>query len=283
MARIIKQGSGSNCRFLAHDKKVSQPASEQEHGSFDTLFHLFPGKPLEEGNKGNGSGASDQDLDPAEVERERCRAIIQAADMEAQAIKAEAEEVLAAAKARAAEIESQAYSDGYEQGQKDGEDFGRKQFAVGLQHLESVLKNLRSESRRLVLEYEAQMVQTCLMVAGKLVAQEIKTDRDLISRILRIAMEKAVDGSSVTVHLNPRDKENLSDEFIEQLSGPGGNSILLKANGSVKRGGCLIETEFGLIDASIESRWQALLEEVGETLKDRTGQDLSEEVKKLMS
>jgi len=281
MARVIKQGRCAY-RFIEKQPACSQDGRDQEEGSFNTLFCMLPSE-QGSGSFGTEDAGIDEGVKQSEKEEADRSALLEAVGREAEALKAEAEEVLAAAKARAAEIESRAYSQGYEQGQKDGEELGRRQFSVGLQHLESILENLKNESMALAPKYEAQMLQTCLLVAGKLIEREIDCDRELISRLLTTSLQKAVEGSSVIVHVNPRDREHLEERFLERLSSPGGNTIEVRANASIKRGGCLIETEFGLIDASLESRWKAILETVGETLKERTGIDLDEQIKKIIS
>ena len=280
MARVIKQGT-CTYHFLNRQQPDSDCSREEEDSSFNTLFCLVPA----DQNFGSADAAGSRKAgneDAAEKEKSDCLAAAEAAREEAESLKAEAENVLAAARTRAAEIESEAYAQGYEQGQKDGEEFGRRQFDVRLQHLESVLENLKKETGTLAPKYEAQMVQVCLLVAGKLLEKEIKTDGDLISRVLNASLEKAVEGSSIIVHLSPRDRENLDEEFLARLSSPGGNRIEVRANASVKRGGCLIETEFGLIDASLESRWNAMVETINQTLEEKTGVGLDDGLKRLL-
>ncbi len=279
MARVIKQGKCAYS-FVRQQPDCSSRGKEEHDDNFNTLYCMLP--PGHNSPDSGDSCDSSGEADILETKKEQCRRLLEEARNQARALKAEAEEVLAAARARAAEIESDAYSQGYEQGQKDGEELGRKQFSVGLQHLESVIESLKKESLNLAPKYEAQMLQTCLLVAGRLVEKEIVCDRELILRVLRSCLQKAVDGSSITVHVHPRDMENLSEPFLERLASPGGNKVKVRANATVKRGGCLVETEFGLIDASLESRWKAMLEGIGETLKERTGVELDEGVRKLL-
>ncbi len=275
MARVIKQGKCAYS-FLKEQAESTPDTEDQQDASFNSLFCLVPPDPEE-----SIEVASSPEQASTESCEDESRLLLEKARAEAESLRAEAEEVLAAAKAKAADIESQAYSQGYEQGQKDGEEIGRKQFSVGLRKLETVLENLKSQSAKLGSMYEAQMLQVCLIVASRIIQREITSERELIARVLMSSLDKVVDGSSIIVHVNPRDAEGLSESFLERLSSPGGNSIEVKSSASVKRGGCLIETEFGLIDASIESRWNALLEEIGETLKERTGMELDEAVRKL--
>ncbi len=280
MARVIKQGKCAY-HFLSGDGSAQQNGTKQEEGKFNSLSGLVPPEQDSEGPLGVEEG-SKRCQDEVEMAKRKAEALIRDAERQAQALKSEAQETLAAAKAKASEIESQAYAQGYEQGQKDGEQLGRKQFTVGLQHLESVLENLKKESAALAIKYEAQMVQTCLIVAGRLLERQVTEDDELMARVLTASLQRAVEGSSIIVHINPRDRENLEDEFLSRLSAPGGNKIEIRANASVSRGGCLIETEFGLIDATIESRWKAMVEAINESLRERTGIETDDNIKMLL-
>ncbi len=249
---------------------------------FNSLSCLLP-DPEKEINDGAEEEVEshEDDIDPIEEARIQAKAIVEEAEREAARLKSEAEQIVAEAKKNAEEIESQAYTLGYEQGHKDGEELGRKQFQVGLQHLEKLLESFKEQTATLSRAYEAQMLQVCLFTAKSIIEKEIATDKELISRVLVQAMNKTVEGSTVTVLLNPRDLENLPDDFLAKLAGPGGNRIEFKEDPKVSRGGCMIETDFGLVDASVESRWLCLIEDIGRQLFERTGVELPKELKKI--
>ncbi len=282
MARVIKQGRCDFSILAAQGLSISgsNGKSDSDGEDFNSLSRLLP-KPGKERQNPNSEKEEDITADPEKEARQRAAAILAEAEKEAARLKAEAEQMVLEAKKNAEEIESQAYTLGYEQGHKDGEELGRKQFHVGLQHLEKLFESFKRQTATLSSAYEAQMLQICLLVAKVIVEKEIATDRELISRVLVQALNKTIDGSSVTVHLNPRDFENLDEDILARLSGPGGNKIEFKEDAKVSRGGCMIETDFGLVDASVESRWLCLVEDVGQQLFERTGVELPKTVKKI--
>ena len=278
MARVIKRG---RCNFTVFQTVPASGSDKEQDAAcedFNCLSGLLPDK--EEGKAECEpqvqSEAETRDL-VAEA-KEQAKRILEEAEQEAARLKAEAEEIVSTAKKNAEEIESQAYTLGYEQGSKDGEELGRKQFEIGLQHLENLIESFKKETAGLSRAYEAQMVQISLLVAKAMVEKELASDKELISRVLTKAMNKTVEGSLVKVHINPRDFENLGEDFIARLSGPGGNRVEFQPDGSVTRGGCMIETDFGLVDASVESRWQSIMEDIGRQLFERTEVELPEEI-----
>ncbi len=292
MAKVIKRGKcdfvSIDCNVNTHESssKIDRPNSE----GFNKLLELFPKKENEESFKGSSNKASvDVDsLNKKEQAEEiiknakiEAQLILESAEEEARLLKQEAKTIIKEAKKNAEEIESTAYTLGYEQGQKDGEEIGRKQFEIGLQHLESFLKEFKKQTKELANYYEAQMVQVVLVVAKKILEKEVEEDKELISRILKSALNKAIEGSSIVVYMNPRDFENLNKEFVDALSSPGGNKIKIKIDNTIKRGGCMIETEFGLIDANLESRWLGIVEEIEKDLREKTGFSLNKNLKSL--
>jgi len=282
MARVIKQG---NCRFSVATNLASDSGDKSSGDeTFNSLSKLFPESEdpksrnkvrpeREKGPKGDGNI-----LEEARTKAER---IVTEAKRQAEEIKKEAKKIVSEAKKNAEEIESQAYNLGYDQGHKDGEELGRRQFEVGLQHLEKFMESFKKQTAGLSSSYEAQMLQVSLLVARVIIEKEITDDDGLIARILKKALDKTVEGSTITVHLNPRDFENLGEDFLSRLSTPGGNRLELRPDTKVSRGGCIMETDFGLVDASLESRWQCLLDDIKSQLYERTGVELPGELRKI--
>ncbi len=283
MARVIKQGRCNFSILSAGDISASASNKEScvEEGDFNSLSCLLPHPDDGHPDAMSEKEKKDTTTDPVEEARKKADAILAEAKEEAARLKTEAQQIVLDAKKNAEEIESQAYTLGYEQGHKDGEELGRKQFQVALQHLERFLENFKKQTATLSSAYEAQMLQISLLVAKAVIEKEIYEDRELISRILVQALNKTVEGSSVVVHLNPRDFESLDKDVLAKLSGPGGNKIEFKQDTKVSRGGCMVETDFGLVDASVESRWLCLVEDIGQQLFERTGVELPKVIKKI--
>ncbi len=287
MARIIKKGRCDFFRLEIDEGGLERDSGENEQElGFNELSFFIPQNGQEHSlltsdEKNRSSVEKEEDVslsDPikeAQLEREH---IIHEARKEAERLKQEAEEILKRAKKEAEEIESNAYAIGYEQGQKDGLEIGKKQFEIGLQHLKDFLESFKEQTKELSKKYEAQMVQIALAVSKKIIEKEVQEDKALIGKVLRSTLDRTIEGSSLIIHMNPRDQENLDEEFLKGLNSPGGNKIEIRPDDTVQRGGCMVETEFGLVDASIESKWISLLDDLAKELKDRTGLELSDEI-----
>jgi flagellar assembly protein FliH len=102
------------------------------------------------------------------------------------------------------------------------------------------------------------------MMVDKLVDHEVSVNPLVISACLKKALTYVVENSSVKVHLNDTDFSKIKEASLENPDILQGFSQLeLIEDQSVTVGGCLLETEFGEIDATIENRKEKLFEAIG--------------------
>ncbi len=278
MSKVIKAG---NCTFQSLNGTEGPVAGGplQKEGCFSRLYTLVdPPAPLRDRGEvkvaeeaGRGPGSGHPAPDPLARTRQEAEEILDGARKEADILKAEAHKVLEEARRKAAEVESEAYAQGFEQGKRDGEELGRRQYEATAQKLADVIEGVREQGRLLLDKYEAQLVQLVLEVARQIVHREVETDPDTVVRCIKAAMELVVEGSRLSVHLNPKDAEIVGEEIQLELNAPGRHPVEIRPDPKVERGGCLLETEFGLVDATLGSRWQAVVQSIRQVLVERTG------------
>ncbi len=279
MSKIIKAGG---CSFLplngTDQRGENNPDEIKEFNSLSALVDIPPDAGDSRVGGDDIADESDSGMDHLALIRKEAEAILSKARAEAESLKAEARETLAEARQKSAEIESEAYAQGFEQGKKDGEELGRRQYQATAQRLNGIIEKIQTQGSALFNEYEAQLVQLTLEVARKIVHHEIKTDPQTVVRCVRAAMEKVVEGSHLCIHLNPRDAELVGKEIEVDLNAPGRHPVEIKPDTKVEQGGCLIETEFGFVDATLGSKWQAVTQTLGQILSERTGRGLKNDV-----
>ena len=165
-----------------------------------------------------------------------------------------------------AHIEKAAYENGFLQGEKAGMEIAeQKTEAVRRRYAESIaeLSNIRSS---LYAQAEREVVRLALEVAKKIIHREIQVDKDIIQTLIRVALSHVSEKSAVTIHLNPIDYNYLLEQRAE-LSQSEGRDISLLADKSIERGGCLVQTECGEIDARIEEKFREVEHSFFEGLK----------------
>ncbi|HEY3380315.1 MAG TPA: FliH/SctL family protein [Vicinamibacterales bacterium] len=162
---------------------------------------------------------------------------------------------LAQQQARLAAMEREAFAKGYEQGERAGSEAGAKRAEAMLRRLAQTIEELADVRRSMVRQTERQMVQLALAIARRIVRREVTLDSDLTVTMARVALDRLGDSTSVTIRLNPDDFEATSGRRDTLLAG---SHVTVVPDPSVSRGGCLVQSDFGYVDASVDAQFQEL-------------------------
>ncbi|OAG28165.1 FliH/SctL family protein [Thermodesulfatator autotrophicus] len=156
-----------------------------------------------------------------------------------------------------AHLEQEAYEKGFAQGQKDGAALGKKQYETLTHRLSALLSSIEREIEGHVLALEPQLFLMVKTIVSEIIRHEVSLNPEVIKTSLREALSHVVDQTRVKIHLNPDDMEFIEDIMFsvkEEFSRLKDFEIVPDTN--VGRGGCILETDFGLIDATLERRFR---------------------------
>jgi flagellar assembly protein FliH len=162
---------------------------------------------------------------------------------------------LAQHQARLASLEREAFAKGYEQGERAGAEAGAKRAEAMLRRLAETIEELADVRRQMVRETERQMVQLALAMARRVVRREVAIDSDLTLTLARVALERLGDSTAVTIRLSPDDFEATSGRRDALLAG---SHVTVVPDAAISRGGCLVQSDFGYVDASVDAQFQEL-------------------------
>jgi flagellar assembly protein FliH len=154
-----------------------------------------------------------------------------------------------------ARLEKTAYENGFHQGEKAGMEIAERKIDAIMKRYTEAIVEVGKLRASLYGQIEQEVVKLALAVSKKIVHREIQVDRDIIQTLVRVALSHVAEKSSVVIHLNPVDYSYLLDKKSE-LSQSEGRDISLLADRSVERGGCLIQTDCGDIDARIDEEFR---------------------------
>lgn len=152
----------------------------------------------------------------------------------------------------------------YERGRQDGEKALSEQLLrqrgelIELQN--GVLKSLKDSITNVTGECEGAMVALALEIAGKLVA-DMPISSEMVESAVREALANVEQKGSLIVLLNPMDFEMLQNANAPVLlSDVGGERMKFQSSPQVTRGGCMVHTSFGVVDARRETKLEAIKE-----------------------
>lgn len=132
-------------------------------------------------------------------------------------------------------------------------------FEAGFQKWLEHIAKLEEEIAKVRQDIERQILPIAIKAAQKIVNKELELFPNTISDIVSSNLKAVAQHKQVTIYVNKKDLESVESqrprlkqlfEHLEVLS--------IRARGDVKPGGCIIETEGGIINAQIDNRWKIL-------------------------
>ncbi len=161
-------------------------------------------------------------------------------------------------KAQAEKIKAEAQGEGFAAGEKagfeSGEQFARDEFTPFLKTLEALVRELSEFRQMMYAKVEREMVEMIVQLTKKVIHAELTTRDDSIQDVIRLAVQTVLDRESMIIKVNPGDQihaetyrpelHHLFDEI---------KNITIEGQPSIDRGGCLIESNFGTVDAQVHN------------------------------
>lgn len=173
---------------------------------------------------------------------------------------AKAKEILQAANAEKVKILDEWSRQGLEQGRAEGREAAaaeeRKRIAgetAGLQDLLARMARAVEDQRgALIAAAERDLVKLAVAIAEKIVRAEVDRREDVAAAAVKRAIELAADKQELRVLLHPADVEMI-ETYLPTLrqEHPEIGRIKIEAGDAVSRGGCVVMTPQGSVDADI--------------------------------
>lgn len=148
-------------------------------------------------------------------------------------------------------LQQDTYDKGYAEGQKSQS----KDVAAKLEALATITKTIPQIKKDILMKGEEQMLRLSVAIAEKILAQEVATRKEIILDVLRGALKNITETDGMKIHLNPQDFRYMMEvkkDFLQSFDGI--RNIVFEEDSSIKRGGAVVETMFGEVDARLENQ-----------------------------
>ena len=173
--------------------------------------------------------------------------------------KAEAEKIKADAEAERDEIKKSAYEEGYSDGQENGFATGKDEITRLIERTHKILEGVMLRREEILSETEQQIVDLVILMSKKVVKIISENQKSVVMANVLQALKKVKGRGDVTIRVNLADvkltTEHIQD-FIKQDENVKGIQVI--EDSTVDKGGCIVETDFGAIDARIQSQLSEL-------------------------
>ncbi len=139
-----------------------------------------------------------------------------------------------------------------EEAREAGFNQGLTQFNQQILHFQQKMKQIEHDLQNLVLPL-------ALKAAKKIVGTELQSHPETIVEIVRQNLKAVTQAHHIKIYVNRKDYEFLEKKkkeikkILDHVQ-----TFTVEERKDVSSGGCIIETEAGIINASLENQWRAL-------------------------
>ncbi len=165
----------------------------------------------------------------------------------------------------------EARSTGYGEGREEGWKEGRAEAERLIERLHKILDAAIEKRQEVIDEAETQLIDLVLLVSRKVVKVISENQKNVVINNIVQALRKLKSRGDVAIRVNLADLD-LTTEHIKDFMRMAENvkSITVLEDSSVDKGGAVIETDFGQIDARISSQLREIEEKILELVPIRT-------------
>jgi flagellar assembly protein FliH len=190
----------------------------------------------------------------------------------------QAEAILAEARAQGERLKAEAHKSALEigraEGLKIGQESGRKQayaqaiadfaarHASVAKALVAALEQFETRRRSLQSEMERDVIGLAGAIAHRVTKLAVDVDPSCVAGNLREALQLVARRNRLEIRLHPADLEQAREFARDLLPAQEFEAVVFLADESVGRAGVLLRTAGGQVDATIDTQWVRILDEI---------------------
>jgi len=159
------------------------------------------------------------------------------------------------------ETKERAYKEGYDAGYNSG----RAEVERLIKRLHVVIEKAIDKREEIITESEEQVIRIILLIVRKVVKAISEEQKGVVVENIKAAMNKIKGKTEVTIRVNTEDLELATEhkeelmQMFEELK-----HVTILEDTRVDKGGCIIETDFGSVDARISTQLNEIEEKIRE-------------------
>ena len=160
-------------------------------------------------------------------------------------------------------IETKGFNEGFASGREDGFKEGKDEVNRLIERLHTIVEKTMEKRQEILSETEQQIVDLVLLMSRKVVKIISENQKNVVSSNVIQALKKVKGRGDVTIRVNMLDVELTTEhikDFLDRCESV--KNITVVEDVGVDKGGCIVETDFGSIDARISSQLHELEQKI---------------------
>lgn len=155
------------------------------------------------------------------------------------------------------------YNDGFQAGEKAGYEQTASDTLFQTEQFKNVIESIRQRQNEIVSNSGDFVLRFAFRVAEKILGShclaDVTIDKETLQAIIRASLEQFPDSCKYTIRVHEKTARVLgqyTQEIMAQFENP--VEIAIREEPTLKLGDCLVETDFGILDARIESQFSEI-------------------------
>ncbi|MBI9097475.1 MAG: flagellar assembly protein FliH [Spirochaetaceae bacterium] len=246
--------------FKASWEKEKQAMIAEAQNRADIIIKEAEERAFEEVRK-----KTDQAIAEKQAADEESQKVLEEAQSEAVKLRDETEKKID-------DFKSEAYNQGYESGRQEGYSSGEAEVGRLIERIHTVLNKSIEKRVEIIDEAESQLIDLVLQISRKVIKVVSENQKNVVINNVVQALRKMKSRGDVAIKVNLADLEITTEhtkDFLRMVENV--KSITVLEDSSVDKGGCIIETDFGQIDARISSQLKEIEEKILDIVPIKTG------------
>jgi flagellar assembly protein FliH len=158
----------------------------------------------------------------------------------------------------AVDVESK-IEEAYARGKREGSEKAEKCFGETAQAFSAALEDISRLRGSILRNSTDDMLRLVMAIAEQVISCTVELNPEIIHHTIVKALQAAVDSDVYHIKVHPDDMVVVMEKKPLLLAGISGlKNITVEASPEVTRGGCLVESDLGEVDATIESQLEEI-------------------------
>lgn len=172
--------------------------------------------------------------------------------------------ILAQARQEAEALQRDTYRHAVSLGREEGMETFQNELQSVLTACDRLQQQLCTLEERFVMNATPEIVRLALAIAEKIIGRQVEEDPSLIASVLERARTHVEHARKITIWLHPADHDVLLQlrPDLVRVGEEGQRTVAIFTSDDVGRGGCRIETEMGVVDATIPVQLDEIKEQL---------------------
>lgn len=172
--------------------------------------------------------------------------------------------IIAQARQEAEVLQHDTYTHAVSLGREEGKEALQQELQSALTAYDQLQRQLCTLEARMVAHLTPEIVRLALAIAEKVVGSKVEEDPQLIASVLERARTQVQHARQIHIWLHPADHDTLLQfrPDLVRVGEEGHRTVAISPSSEISRGGCRIETEMGVVDATIPVQLDEIKEQL---------------------